>query len=70
MKNFKSKTTAQLVAALVVLLAVAGCDNGEVTSSSGFYGGDVVETTLKDGTRCAVFVGSYKGGVSCDWRGL
>lgn len=29
---------------------------------------EVVEQQLKDGTRCAVMVGDYKGGISCDWR--
>ncbi len=24
--------------------------------------------TLSDGTRCAVLVGTYRGGISCNWR--
>ncbi len=30
-------------------------------------GDNITEVYLSDGTRCAVYVGSRKGGMSCDW---
>ncbi len=31
--------------------------------------GMITEIRLADGTRCAVLIGSGKGGISCDWQG-
>ena len=28
---------------------------------------DIVEHTLQDGTECAVLVGAYIGGITCNW---
>jgi len=60
--------------ALLISLALFGCGgapektaNGTLVSSSGGTA-EVQEITLSDGTRCAVMVGVYKAGISCDWR--
>lgn len=36
----------------------------EALGSIGF----VQEVTLKDGTKCAVLIGSQRGGISCNWK--
>lgn len=52
---------------LIVILAAAvtcgGCMAGEAVDSSG----QVRELKLEDGTRCVLFAGYYKGGITCDW---
>lgn len=65
---------------LAALVLLAGCkarvDNVEANSvdapahivvSDGGGAGSVFEVTLSDGTPCAVFVGSQKGGIDCGW---
>ncbi len=56
-----------------ILLSVAvlsGCAGGgaeEAVVSDGWGSADVRLVKLSDGTRCAVLIGSYKGGITCDW---
>jgi hypothetical protein len=60
----------RILIAAAVAMALTGCaakDDGAV--SSGGYSITVKEVTLSDGTRCAVAVGAYKGGIDCDWDG-
>lgn len=58
-------------ALLLLALLVAGCSEPRAPNKVGsFSGGEAVveEHVLSDGTRCAVMVGLYKGGITCDWR--
>ena len=62
---------------LISLLALMSCDNMHTTTTENIRGdivvgnswgsGAVTEILLEDGTRCAVLIGGYKGGISCDW---
>jgi len=67
----------KLIAVLLLgSVAVTGCADknsvsgqNSVTVRSDSYIGYVSEIYLEDGTRCAVMMGYYKGGLSCDWSG-
>lgn len=62
-------------AAVISSLFIVGCkvrepeqvESGVVLSARG-NGGVVQLATLEDGTRCAVLIGSNKGGIDCDWK--
>jgi hypothetical protein len=41
---------------------------GETVYGSDGTSAHVSLVRLEDGTRCAVVVGMYKGGISCDWK--
>jgi hypothetical protein len=41
---------------------------GETVYGSDGTSAHVSLVKLEDGTRCAVVVGMYKGGISCDWK--
>jgi hypothetical protein len=57
------------VFALIVFSIVAcGPLPTQGTPSAVTWGGDVMEVTLKDGTRCAVLLGANRGGITCDWQ--
>lgn len=59
-----------VIFALVIAGALAGCSKGDTQASisDGWGDADVKLVTLKDGTRCAVLIGLYKGGIHCDWK--
>ena len=50
----------------VVAVVISGCEfhSGETKPR---MPRDVRMVYLIDGTRCAIFEGYYKGGISCDW---
>jgi hypothetical protein len=58
---------------LIMAVLVAGC-TGPVSQTSdgvvsnGSSNGSVSIVNLKDGTKCAVLIGYYKGAISCDWK--
>lgn len=52
---------------LLVILAAAVMSSGCVAGDAAEPTGQVREVKLTDGTRCALFVGYYKGGITCDW---
>lgn len=58
------------VVLFAMLLTACGAEyekeSGHIAGGGG--GGNVQLVTLKDGTRCAVLIGYYKGGITCDWR--
>ena len=62
--NFGKKS---LIGLSLLTAVLAGCSKGENTVSDGWGEADVKSVTLKDGTRCAVLIGAYKGGITCDW---
>lgn len=69
--SHKTKTALRFgVSALIVLLGVACSKQGDTqaTISDGNGVGDVVLVHLKDGTRCAALIGTYKGAIHCDWK--
>lgn len=43
-------------------------NNGETVYGTDGTSAHVSVVKLEDGTRCAVVVGMYKGGISCDWK--
>ena len=47
---------------IVLCLFLVGC--GELDAG---LTGRVKTYTLDDGTRCAIYIAPYKGGISCDW---
>ncbi len=53
---------------LIGLLVICGCD--DVSTARHAIGGlsDVKEITLTDGTKCAVYQGTYGGGITCNWK--
>jgi hypothetical protein len=61
----------RILVAVVVAMVVTGCaaKDDSAVSTNGGYSISVKEVTLSDGTRCAVAVGAYKGGIDCDWDG-
>lgn len=59
--------SALRVSLLVLLLA--GCSQQEPSVEEGpKHDKYVREVVLSDGTRCAVYSGYKKGGISCDWK--
>jgi len=65
---------AVLLASLALMLAACEGEgysrtttSGGIVVSNGASEGEVREIALRDGTRCAVLVGGYKGGITCDW---
>ena len=65
--------TITLIAASLLTVGLGGCAKTEATVdgnliSNGEGSATVTEHTLKDGTRCVVLIGYYKGAISCDWR--
>lgn len=55
---------------LISFFAVACAKQGDIQAivSDGNGSGDVALVHLKDGTRCAVLIGAYKGSIHCDWK--
>lgn len=43
-------------------------NDGDVLITNGESDATVTEITLKDGTKCAVLIGSRKGAISCGWK--
>ncbi len=67
----------KIIFILITLLVTTSCSDSnkaipenELRISDGRYTlkARVEEYALKDGTRCAVLIGSGKGGISCDWK--
>lgn len=74
--NHKTKTAMRFCfSAFIVLLgALAGCSgigeskgDTQAQVSDGLAEADIKLVVLKDGTRCAVLIGSYKGAIHCSW---
>ena len=72
----KSSWVVAIVLVLSFAFGLTALIVGEQQKSKGgetVYGSDgtsahVSLVKLEDGTRCAVVVGMYKGGISCDWK--
>lgn len=52
---------------------LAGCSIGTATTSTGDTSvsngaGTIFDARTKDGVQCVVMVGSYKGGLDCNWE--
>jgi hypothetical protein len=80
--NVTHRTRRAAVTLIVgcMCLLVAGCysngpskakveNNGSVSIESMGGSGTVDLVTMRDGTKCAVLIGYYKGAIHCDWRG-
>lgn len=60
---------------IVISCLLCGCTqqpvpSSKVTPGSTYYDipyNDVYEFHLNDGTRCVVFSGNKRGGITCDW---
>ena len=52
----------------IIALGLFGCKVKEPDINANGYTGNIKLTTLSDGTRCAVFLGHSKGGLSCNWK--
>jgi len=48
---------------LILTILLSGCGKLDTGLT-----GRIDEYRLEDNTRCAVFIGYSKGGLSCDWR--
>lgn len=61
---------AACVCAFIGYAISQSTDPKKVAASDGLSQWDhIYIEILADGTRCAVYKGSQKGGVSCDWNG-
>lgn len=52
---------------LVVILVLLGGCKIDSDVSDGLGSASIKEYSLSDGTKCAVLIGVYKGGITCDW---
>jgi len=52
----------------ILFIPLTACGPMPPPSLNSVQGGSIVEVTLEDGTRCAVFDGVEADGLSCNWR--
>lgn len=55
----------------LMLVLCVGCDLSSTNTEklgAAFFGDNVKEVKLSDGTNCAVFQGVHGGGITCDWN--
>ena len=64
----------RLVVLIAALLIIAGCAEQDrkhtetLSTNTAGYGGTIKLVKLDNGTRCAILINGYAGGLSCDWR--